>query len=866
MAFGKTKKYKKIVKTIFPSQPNGEMQLGNISKLTYFCEMNPEQLQKVGPYIENKAQNNLNKKRLSYVETCAAIIRELIIGCRNHLSLFSGNATRLMKLLLNQNEHPHLQIEATETFIRFASVQDDASQIPPEIDEFIKYFINMAKNMNTDDSTRRKIRGEGLKGVTAYVSISHLVDDLDTFITKHTDIIYTILDNMQYKDQIPSPNISDRNLNVDDSLESGITNVRALATECLRDLARRVDNITVDSLVTTVVNYLDSHQKWNVETFSVHALTSISQSIKPQHYTIMLTSFLRHLELDHSPSVTKEIVRTAVSIVNDSTASINMVITSLLKLLIRSLEISTKHLPDVDEQLKLQNSIIDSIGAIGKKSKTTPKKFEIMNQIMNTLRDIIKPNTQQNLIDLFSVNLIQCVAQVSSNLNDLISPNPMAINELTRKLIDLSNEPSTNNNTRKFIQETIQSFLIPGIKFDQLIQGGVIFSNDGVEEYLNNNSAMIRNSIINEFANKTNQPENIIALYKTLVILLFRGRGKELQYSIPMIFQLQNQQSPNLPLRLNRSINLAIASYLLLVSKLFKWQELENYISTSLNQRFTNNNQCRYLTFDFNRGGLVISNTQKHLYSDLDQEIVTTLTTTTVISPNSVTKTTESVTETIETITTTSTSSTISSELIDQDRVIEILCQVPTLTGDFPDLKKLLSGAKESEINRNNDTFTIITTTAPSSASEDSIDTPPMKLPVLAKSRESIVLSTSIPNHFQKSLNFDSFKQFVNYFDESNQNSNSNTTPQQPSSQQNQNSNLQVPQQNQQGSTNGSTNGFGKGERNNISTALFDLNYELTCSKISETQHTNKEYLDLMEILTASEQTFKTDDDHPIFV
>ncbi|KAM9970565.1 hypothetical protein ACTFIR_002425 [Dictyostelium discoideum] len=915
MAFGKTKKYKRIVKTIFPQVEGGEMQLGNISKLVYFCEMSPEQLQKVGPYIEAKAQKNLSKKRLVYVSTCIIIIRELIIGCRKHLALFSGNATRLMKILLIQTEYPSLQIEATETFIRFASVQDDSNQIPPEIDEFIKYFIIMAKNMDNDDTMRRTIRGEGLRGVTAYVSLASLTDDLDTFITKHTDIIYTILDNMQYRDQIPSPSMENRNQHHDETGETTITNVKLLATECLKDLSGRVDNMTVASLVTTIVNYLDSHQKWNFEKFAVHALTSVTQSIKGQNYTIMLTSFLRHLELDHPPTVTKEIVLTSVAIVNDTTSSINMVVTSLLKILVRSIENSSKHLPDVDQQFSLQNSIVESIGFIGRKIKSTGKKVEIMNQIINSLRDIIKSNnsTTNSLINLITFSFVQCISQVASTLNDLVvGPSLVPLFDLTSKLIGIHQSPTTSHQTKTFIQSTFQSFLIQQIQFkslfDQLMNQQIIQfnNNDGVSEFLNNCSKPIVETIISGLKSKNNQPDNIISIFKTLVTLLIREKSKQIQYSIPMLLKLESEIDDNnnsnnsnqLPIRLVRSIHLLISSYLIVVARLYRSKELEDYVEQVSNYRKSMNIHCKYLLFDIKSlSGLVIANTQKHIYSDQDQDISTlgsgssaSASSSTTIATTKITTQTTLVTSTTttieETVTTQETVEKIENkekeeekqeekeepkeerkDIINHEKVIEILCAIQSLCAEIPNLKSILLEGVDpnnlstisnlqilqqtpppprivtNEINSNTTTTATISNDGylneVNTTTTTTTITSPMKLPILNKSRESVVLSSTIPTMFQKSLTFDSFKQFVNYFDENNHTVNGVTAAANQQAQQIQN---------------GSISGVVKVERNNVHNAIFEQSFELTCAKILEAQHINKEYSDLMEILKLSEQ------------
>lgn len=50
-----------------------------------------------------------------YVEVSLKIFNELIKGCRKHLPLFVASVLKLVRLLLEKNEHPELKIIATET-------------------------------------------------------------------------------------------------------------------------------------------------------------------------------------------------------------------------------------------------------------------------------------------------------------------------------------------------------------------------------------------------------------------------------------------------------------------------------------------------------------------------------------------------------------------------------------------------------------------------------------------------------------------------------------------------------------------------------------------------------------------------------
>ncbi|GAM28501.1 hypothetical protein SAMD00019534_116770, partial [Acytostelium subglobosum LB1] len=698
MAFGKKSgKYKKVVKGIFPAQPGGEMQLQNTSKLVYFCEMNPELLPKVGQYIKLKAEKSLSKKRIDIVKTCVIIIRELIIGCRKNMVFFSSDATKLMELLLQQETHPDLQIEATETFIRFSQVQDDASQFP-EVEKFIKYFITMCRNNTQDDMLRRRIRGEGMRGMSAYISILDLVDELDTFITKHREILSTILDNMQYRDQVPTPYV---------------TNVKSLAVECLRNLSRRVDNITVTSLVQTILNYLDTQQLWidgAGNNFPRECMLAVAKSVKSQHFIIMLTSFLRHLEISHPPPITKAIVHTAVSIVEDAPpGAINMVVSHLLKVLVQTNELSNRKPPpaDLDELLGLSSAIVDAIGVVAKNYRLTHDKIETMNNIMNHLRSSIRTGAAADRYSLIQLNLTQCILQVSQTLTD-VRPHTV-LNDLTQKLLDLSDVASPE--VRVYIQRILHTILLPNKSYDQMITSqGLGGEEDGVEEYMQENASFIRDSLLKGFGETNNQPNNYIAMFKTLVILLYRGKNKEIQNAIPMIFRIQKKQRI-LPFRLSRSVHLVIASYLLMVARLYNKPELDAYVQSVQKIRRDKDQNCRYLTFT--NSALTNKSQQKINYREREKN-----------KPSEC-------------------------ELIDQDRVADFICSIATLK-EVNNLRTQLTKKYNTITRRDLELPT-----------DEVHHSPPVNtIPLFESSND--MPHVDLDDHFKK-LTYDSFKQYTKF-------------------------------------------------------------------------------------------------------
>lgn len=67
MGLGKDQKFKKVIKGLFPKDPNSpELQSHNVSKLLFFTGTNADQLPKIGKYLEDKVIRYLKKARYGF--------------------------------------------------------------------------------------------------------------------------------------------------------------------------------------------------------------------------------------------------------------------------------------------------------------------------------------------------------------------------------------------------------------------------------------------------------------------------------------------------------------------------------------------------------------------------------------------------------------------------------------------------------------------------------------------------------------------------------------------------------------------------------------------------------------------------------
>lgn len=120
----------------------------------------------------------------------------------------------------------------------------------------------MCRSDHTNSQTKMRLRTAGLRGLRAYIVILDYADELDSFVSKQSQarIIPTILDNMQYDSPyvfflsfVFAMSHSECSSVVESENGSSVSN---LATEVLKDLSSRVNNITVTAVVTAVLKYL----------------------------------------------------------------------------------------------------------------------------------------------------------------------------------------------------------------------------------------------------------------------------------------------------------------------------------------------------------------------------------------------------------------------------------------------------------------------------------------------------------------------------------------------------------------------------------------------------------------------------------
>jgi hypothetical protein len=380
----------------------------------------------------------------------------------------------------------------------------------------------------------------------------------------------------------------------------------------------------------------------------------------------------------HTIQVTMQIVDAITAIVSDSTGPVTVVLSSLVKLLVLSVEQSAQTPPpaNIEEQLALQATLVEGVGSINKKFPTGGQKMDAMAYLLAQCEEVRLRAGSATL----ALVLAQCVLAVGGHL--LPSDAALVPGSVVSALMELA--ANADPQVRVLAQKTIHCTLLPGRSLEQLSAAG-----SGDDEFpLSRYSPAIRESIYTTTLMKTNQPDNLVAIYNTLAILLLRARSKELPDSIQLIFKLQHKASkkrfPTLPAR---SIHTIVAAYLLLVAKLYEDKPLAQYVADILSKREAEKQTCRYLEMK-SEHSLVTLAVKKPKYSE-------------------------------------STKHRTVSIFFDREQVVDYLCNIPSLSKEYG---KTLKRALSRNYNTNR---TKRATSAPVAASPPVTD-PPFPRPPLS--------------------------------------------------------------------------------------------------------------------------------------
>uniref|UniRef100_A0A0P6F9L1 Protein EFR3 homolog A n=1 Tax=Daphnia magna TaxID=35525 RepID=A0A0P6F9L1_9CRUS len=296
-------RYKRLVDNIFPVNPEDGLVRSNMDKLTFYSMSSPEKLDRIGEYLAQRVSRDIYRHRNPMVIIAMEAMDQLLVACHaQSLNLFVESFLKTVQKLLETTE-PALQILASQSFVKFANIEEDTPSYHRRYDFFVSKFASLCHSNHPEVDVLNSLRLAGLRGIQGVVRKT-VSDDLVENIWEpvHMDkIVPSLLYNMQHarprrisnddnspnglpEEQVDSENTA---LNIDPS---------ALAENCLRELVGRASFGNIRSVIKPVFKHLDLHELWVPNDFAIYTFRVIMYSIQVQYSYAVVENLMMHLD------------------------------------------------------------------------------------------------------------------------------------------------------------------------------------------------------------------------------------------------------------------------------------------------------------------------------------------------------------------------------------------------------------------------------------------------------------------------------------------------------------------------------------------------------------------------------------------
>ncbi|KAM6915538.1 protein EFR3 homolog B isoform 1-T1 [Xenentodon cancila] len=392
-------RYKRLVDNIFPEDPEDGLVKSNMEKLTFYALSAPEKLDRIGAYLSERLSRDVARHRYGYVCIAMEALDQLLMACHcQSINLFVESFLKMVRKLL-ESDKPSLQILGTNSFVKFANIEEDTPSYHRSYDFFVSRFSEMCHSNFEDPDIRTKIRMAGIKGLQGVVRKT-VNDELQANIwdPQHMDkIVPSLLFNLQSGERTESRSPSPLQASEKEK-ESPVE----LTERCFRELLGRAAYGNIKNAVTPVLMHLDNHSLWEGKTFAVRCFKIIMYSIQSQHSHLVIQQLLGHLDANSKNSATVragivEVLLEAAAIA--ASGSVGPTVLEVFNTLLRQLRLSVDYeltgsydgstnigtkIIKAHEERQLQEAVIRTIGSFAN-TLPTYQRSEVMLFIMGKI-------------------------------------------------------------------------------------------------------------------------------------------------------------------------------------------------------------------------------------------------------------------------------------------------------------------------------------------------------------------------------------------------------------------------------------------------------------------------------------------------
>uniref|UniRef100_H2YCV4 Uncharacterized protein n=1 Tax=Ciona savignyi TaxID=51511 RepID=H2YCV4_CIOSA len=520
-------RYKRLVDSIYPTNPEDGLVRSEMEKLTYYAASAPEKLDRIGDYLAGRLTRDMARKREMPVVIAMEALNQLLLACHaQQINLFVESFLKMVASLL-ESDNPEFQALGTNSFEKFSKIKEDTASYHRRYDFFVSKFSAMCHSQEKNKTTRHKIQLHGIRGLRGVIRKT-VTDELQVNIweKQHMDkIIPSLLYSMQ---DDPDSSLTEEGCTV---IDKGDSNHSALAEESLRELISRATFANVSAAFVPALSHMDNHSLWAPNNaFALKCFKIIMYSIQAQYSHVIVKMLLDHLdenaaEDDDIKASMLQVLCVIVPI--PSSAAIGPSVLDVFNRISKHLHLCAENTP----HSKFEDALIETTGVL---AAVVPdyQKLETMTFYVNRANEVLQnkedlsENTVNTIDQKFAHLLLLCLLQIVktyhcnniSNLTTtLLEPllNVALITTPTDRLLAqslLTSLLDRNNNSSRLMlvskQEDVEAL-------------GLITSTVGKydSDFVDHRLPNIYNWLYESYTLENNTISNFSSLYKCAAVL-----------------------------------------------------------------------------------------------------------------------------------------------------------------------------------------------------------------------------------------------------------------------------------------------------------------------------------------------------------
>ena len=600
-------KYKRKVDQIFPRDAKDGLVKSNMDKLIFYALSSPEKLDRIGAYLARKLESHIYWKRYEFVLITMEAMEQLLSACHApDINLFVASFLKMVQALLESSETV-LQIRGSDSFVTFANIEEDTPSYHRQYDFFVSKFSEMCYRDGESTEENKAIRMAGLRGLQG-IFRKTVSDDLQVNIWDRAFmgmIMPSLLHVMELDDRWKD-SAHDESLTSEDEPCS-------FAEAILREIVSQASFGNVRGGIEPVLFHLDSANLWVPSEFAAYCFKIILYSVQNQYSYLVIQMLLNHLNKHVNSSL--EMKTNVVEVISASVAiasaeSIGASVLEVFNTLLHHLRLSVDARGESSKsQEAFEQAIIKTVGIF---AQVLPdyQKSEIMMFIMGKLplssKNLIRQHSYQNsqtlddgdpenaqneaLQEMYLLCLLKIAVVYKSEKLSTTFPDTL-LDSLLKVSI------SRNIRVSKLAHEILHTLLdrqnnLPKLSIDGLMrtieQNGILVKQSSKADivFFQKKKDELFWHIYESVSNRSNTPENIFVIYKTLILLAAEiNDSGVLVELIRFVLSLQLVNGESTLSRAKVAIHAMVCSYLNFIAELMGISKLRRYIGSCIKTR-----------------------------------------------------------------------------------------------------------------------------------------------------------------------------------------------------------------------------------------------------------------------------------------